>query len=305
MQEPLVDGQRVVEYLDRNGVDLGFVMASPLKEGKGPKSENMPDIQKWYLKGLNNSVLGHTISRIIFPKLSSGMFTQELDNPRVISAVRDNPDRLFAWLFAKPERGLQETQAEIDKLKADIETGDFNLAGIKMHFWIYPADIRDDRIVQIADLAKGTKNPILMDAGVDRSRMRRFGELAEMYPEVPIIVAHLGTPEIIEAAKRYTNVFLDMSGYTITGKRLSDVVKQLAPDKVVQIGSDQVKMPDSSQRIIFGSDSPGGLGGSIQDSLQVLADANLSERDEELILADNIVSLVPKAGQLLKKRQTQ
>ena len=137
MEGPLKDSRRVIEYLDRNGVDLGFVMASPLKEGKGPTGEDMPGIQKWYLKGINNTIVGRTISREIFPRLTSGMFTQELDNPRVISAARENPERLFAWLFAKPEKGMQETLAEVDKIKEDIQSETVNVAGIKMHFWIY------------------------------------------------------------------------------------------------------------------------------------------------------------------------
>ncbi len=286
LEGPLKGASEVIEYLDRHGVDVGFLIASPLREGKGSLKENMPSAQKWYLGGLGNTFFGHFVSDTVMRPLIKGMITQSPDNGRVIAVSREHPDRLMAWLFANPKEGINKT---LDEMKAVVDSKSVNVAGFKLHFWVYPADIADPQVMQIADLAQEKKLPILVDVGVNRENMKRFNEFASRHPEVPIIAAHLGSflPEVIASAQKNPNVFLDMSGYPVTGRNLRKVLTKLSADKV-----------------IFGSDSPGGLGGSIVSQLKALHGAHLTMQEEDLILTGNIKGIVPKIAELLKNRNS-
>src|SRR3989338_6604594 len=274
LEGPLKGASEVISYLDRHGVDVGFLIASPLKEGKGSPNEDMPSIQKWYLGGLGNTPLGHFVSDTIMYPFIKRMIVQSPNNNRVIAVSKKYPDRLMAWLFANPKEGINKT---LDEMKAVVDSKSVNVAGFKLHFWVYPTDIVDPNVMQIADLAQEKKLPILVDVGVNRGNMKRFDEFASRHPEVPIIAAHLGSflPEVIASAQRNPNVFLDMSGYPVTGRNLRKVLAKLSPDKV-----------------IFGSDSPGGLGGSIVGQLGALYEACLTMQEEDLILTGNITSIV-------------
>ena len=306
MQEPLKGAPEVVEYLDRHGVDIGFLIASPLREGKGPKTENIPALQKWWVGELGNTGFGHFVSGVIMRPLVKGMTVQEVDNNRVIAASKEHPDRLMAWIFANPGLEIRKT---LDEMNSMADRKDINVAGFKLHFWVYPTGITDLNVMQIADLAEEKKLPILIDVGVNRGNMKQFDEFAKAHPTIPIIAAHLGSflPEVVESAKKNANVFLDMSGYPVTGKNLRRIFDKLSPDKVINIGAGGTtqfgKAFDGAEdKIIFGSDSPGGLGGSIISQLKALHEARLTPRQEDLILTGNITSIVPKAAELLRAR---
>lgn len=120
--------------------------------------------------------------------------------------------------------------------------------------------------------------------------MKGFDELARTHPSIPIIAAHLGSylPEVIEAARKYPNVFLDMAGYPVTGENLKKILKILPADK-----------------IIFGSDSPGGIGGSIKSQREALDRSGATPRQKEQILYRNIIRLVPRVGQMLMNQEVK
>mgnify|MGYP001601445116 FL=1 len=187
MHEPFRDAQTVVDYLDKNHVDVGMVLASPLKEGEGSKTEHMPGIQRLYLKGPNNWAPARFATEFFIGPYARKMAAEELDNQRVITAAKERPDRLLAWMFIKPGDDMQT----FDAIQAAMTSGEFNAAGIKMHFWIFPTDVMNESVIQAAELARATNTPLVMDVGVNRKRMKRFGELAQKYSDVPIIAAHL------------------------------------------------------------------------------------------------------------------
>ena len=306
LEGPLKGAPEVIEYLDKHGVDVGFLIASPLKEGKCSMNWDMPALQKKYLGGLGNTAFGHFVSGKVMRPFVEGMTVEKPDNNRVVAVSKEHPDRLMSWIFANPGLGVRKT---LNELSTFVGRQD-RIAGLKLHFWIYPANIVDLDVMQIADIAQEKKLPILIDVGVNRGNMKNFDEFAKRHPEVPIIAAHLGSnlPEVMDAASRNPNVFLDMSGYPVTGYNLRKIFERLAPDKVIFIGTDgtasfgkRIK-EGAASKIIWGSDSPGGLGGSIVSQLRALHDAQLHPSQEDLILTGNITSIIPQVSKLLKAR---
>lgn len=309
LEGPLRGAPEVVEYLERHGVDIGFLISSPLKEAKrGLIKEDAPALLKWWAGGLGNTAFGHGVLDGLRGVIGNRMVVQEPDNKRVIVASKERPERLLAWVFANPGAEIKKT---LDEMSAFADRKDFNIAGFKLHFWVYPTEIIDPNVMQIADLAQEKNLPILVDVGVNRGNMRQFDEFTQSHPTVPIIAAHLGSylSEVVDSASRFDNVFLDMSGYPVTGRNLRRVFNKLAPDKVISIGADgKVELgkafDGAANKIIWGSDSPAGLGGSIISQLKALHEAHLTPREEDLILTSNIISIMPKVAKLLRARDS-
>ena len=278
----LEDPQQIVEYLNTHEVEVGFLIPSALKEGKGPKGQDMLVSQKLWVGGWGNSAFGHFVSEYIVRPVAKGMFVEEPDNKGVLTATAQHPDRLMAWVWANPQREIQQT---LDEMSEFLKRP--NVAGAKLHFWIFPTKITNPSVMDIADLMQERDKPILIDVGVNRGNMREFDEFAKTHPGIPIIAAHLGSflPEVVASARRNANVYLDMSGYPVTAKNLKEVLKIIPADK-----------------IIFGSDSPGGISGNLVSQLRALHGTGLPPREQELILTGNITRIVPKAAELLKAR---
>ena len=280
----LENPQQIVEYLNTHNVDIGFLIPSALKEGKGSKGEDMPGPMKLWVGGWGNSTFGHFASEHIVRLAAKGMFVKEPDNKGVVAAAEEHPYRLMAWVWANPQKEIQGT---LDQMNEFLKRP--NVAGSKLHFWIFPTEITNPNVMDIADLMQEANKPILIDVGVNRGNMKEFDRFAKTHPGIPIIAAHLGSfmPEVVESARVNANVYLDMSGYPVTATNFKKVLEKIPPDK-----------------IIFGSDSPGGISGSLASQLKALHGAGLSPREQELILTGNITSIVPKAAELLKARET-
>ena len=171
----------------------------------------------------------------------------------------------------------------MDEQKKYLEKSGF--VGSKMHFGIFPNKITNGINLEIADLTHQEKKIMLIDVGTNPRNMKGFGEFARKYPDLVIIVAHLGSlmPEVIEAARKYDNVYLDMAGYPITKNNLGRVLEIVGASK-----------------IIFGSDAT--IGGNIQDSLKTLNSLGLAPRKKELILSGNILHV---AGDIITKRKLE
>ena len=275
----------IIEYLSQHSVEVGFLIPSAFKEGKESKEEDLLRPIKLWVGGWGNSTFGHFASDYIIRPVAKGMFVEEPDNNGVIAASEEHPDRLMAWVWANPQKEIQKTLDEMNKF-LDLP----NVAGAKLHFWIFPTNIVNPNVMQIADLTRRKNKPLLVDVGVNRGNMREFDQFAKTHPQIPIIAAHLGSflPEVVRSAKENANVYLDMSGYPVTAENLKKILRILPAEK-----------------IIFGSDSPGGISGSIVSQLRALHGSGLDPRKQELILTGNITSIVPKAAELLKAKDSR
>lgn len=276
--------EQIIDHLNLHDIDVGFLIPSALKEGKGSRKEDLPGPLKWWIGGWGNSRVGHLVSDYLIRPGAKGMFVQEPDNKGVIASAEDNPRRLMAWVWVNPQGEIQE---------ALDETNDFlkhpNVVGAKLHFWIFPTGITNPTVMDIADIAQKAKKPILIDVGVNRGNMKDFDHFAKTHNTTPIIAAHLGSflPDVLRAALDNDNVYLDMSGYPVTGENLKKILRLISADK-----------------IIFGSDEPGGISGSFVSQLQALHGARVTPRQRDLILTGNITRIVPKAAVLLEKRNS-
>lgn len=156
----------------------------------------------------------------------------------------------------------------------------YGFKGLKLHavhqnFWPKQA-------MHVWEKAEKLKIPVLVHSGriwqgdTDSSNPIYYREIIDRFPELKLIIAHLGgtfEKEALQLAKKYDNVYLDTSG---------------GPAKKVMIAINAL----GSERIIFGSDMPFIPHGDPGDELNKIQNLEISDEDKQLILGQNILGLI-------------
>lgn len=161
-------------------------------------------------------------------------------NDYVIEAVRRYPDRLVGLCLTTPRHG----EAALEEVRRCIASG---LRGIKLHphlLGYYPID--GEIVYPLVELARELKVPILThsDANSKRCNPYQVVRLAQRFPDVPIIMAHMGMDSdfvhfVPALVKDVPNVYLDTSDTPNLPEFIFARPAKLIPD-----------------RILFGSDGP-------------------------------------------------
>lgn len=171
-------------------------------------------------------------------------------------------DWLLQWIVIDPRQKQTFSQArELLKNK--------NALGIKIHAHSvchnYPFQDYADEVFAFAN---ELKTVVLMHPEEDPDDMLKTALLAGKYPDIKLILAHLGSMEHIEAigVSKLGNVYTDTSGSASTQNN----VLEYAVEKV------------GAQKILFGTDSY-----SCAFQLGRVVFADIAEEDKKLILSEN------------------
>ncbi|MCS7385301.1 MAG: amidohydrolase family protein [archaeon GB-1867-005] len=190
-----------------------------------------------------------------------------LPNELTLKAVQKYPERLAGLVWVNPHRG-DEAIKLIDK--AVIE---WNFKGIKLHP-LLDSYLPDQEIVDpIMERARKHGIPVLFHCGHPPwSLPWHFSPLADRFPDVTIILGHMGHGHIvyingaIEIAKKHENIMLETSGMPMHSK-IKEAAEVLGPE-----------------RILYGSDMPFGHPAFELEKVRV---SGLSRRELELVLGEN------------------
>ena len=181
--------------------------------------------------------------------------------------LSDENENIYQWVVIHPEQELTLTQAE-KMLKYD------KVLGIKIHSPMHKYDIRTygNKIFSFAHEMKAT---VLMHPH-DIYAMPQF---ADKYPDMNLIIAHLGSRSHIDAIKsaKHGNIYTDTSGYLSS---LNNIIEYT----VESVGS---------EKILFGTDTY-----SPAHQYSRIAFARISQADTENILYKNAIRLFPNAFKL-------
>lgn len=177
------------------------------------------------------------------------------------------------------------------------------IVGIKLYpgyQFIYP---NDKKLDEIYELAVKSKVPVMFHSGlaykspggIRFSRPIYFDDVASKFPELRIIISHLGDPNIREAtavAHKNSNVYLDFSGLisnTTKNQQRSEKWKrkneELIKERIANVFIDLM----GTEKIIFGTDWPISSHKSylaLVDSLEEMLELNSNEKRQ--ILSENI-----------------
>jgi len=179
------------------------------------------------------------IDKLFVSGLNGGTPTKEIiriHNDAVYDFKRAEPDRVEAYVYASPE-----LPSAIDEVRYGIE--DNGAIGLK----VWMSTFADDPAMnKMAELMIDYNMPILFhafykahDQLLYETRGNHIANIARRYPELKIIMAHLGGSAYhsIPAIRACPNVWVDMCGSIFRGDELQYTIEQVGVDRVL-FGSD-------------------------------------------------------------------
>jgi len=191
-------------------------------------------------------------------------------NREVARIVSGHPDRFFGFAFVNSVHDRGRVQKLV---RQAVE--EFGFVGIKLHRYDAPISR------EVCEAARAFSLPVIYDV---MGAVSVCELLAEEYPDVNFIIPHLGSfaddwraqVALIDHLVRQGNIYTDTAGI-----RRFDILEQA----VQRAGA---------RKILFGSDGPWLHPGVELAKVRAL---RLSRRDETLVLCDNFLRLVERAGQ--------
>ena len=192
------------------------------------------------------------------------------DNLLVRKTVRRYPKRFVGYVWPNPHDGRA-----LSLVRESVKWG---FRGIKLHPLVHAFLPTDEEVLPIVEFAGRERLPVAIHSGHPPFSLPwSIGELAELYPEVRVVMLHMGHAHgvyikaAIDTAKKHDNIVLETSGVSMHSK-----IKE-AVDRV------------GEARVVFGSDYP------FHDysvELQKVRVAGLTENQRELVLYENAKRLL-------------
>ncbi len=192
-------------------------------------------------------------------------------NELVRRAVGDYPGRFVGYVWPDPHDA-----GALPLVKKAVKRWGFR--GIKLHPLFNAFLPTDEEVLPIVEFAGRERIPVAIHSGHPPFSLPwSIGELAEMYPEVRIVMLHMGHAHgvyiqaAINTARRHDNIVLETSGVSMHSK---------IREAVEKVGEG---------RVVFGSDYP------FHDysvELQKVFVAGLTPRQRDLVLRENASALL-------------
>ncbi len=186
-------------------------------------------------------------------------------NNYIAEAVTDFPTRLIGFGRVDPTSAARAIR-EAERIGTSL-----NLAGIKLHPRAQKFMPDDPGLHRVLEIVSELHLAVVFDSGSDYAPWPEMAELANQFPDIPMIMAHMRKGDYISAAKSAPNIYLGTT----------KVQPELVVDAVKEIGAD---------RIISGSDSPYVSNEAEINKIRSLEE--LSENDKSQMLGLNMARLL-------------
>ena len=193
------------------------------------------------------------------------------DNNLVREAVTQYPKRLVGYVWPNPH-----APDAVALVKQALNGWGFR--GIKLHPLFQAFLPNDDLVHPIMEVARRARVPVAIHSGHPPFSLPwSIGELAEVFPDVRIVMLHMGhghgvyIQAAINTAKRFDNIILETSGMPMHTK-IREAVKAVG-----------------ERRVVYGSDIPFH---HTSVELQRVRMAGLSENELRLVTHDNAQALL-------------
>lgn len=189
-----------------------------------------------------------------------------LGNLITLNAMEKYPDRVIGFVCVNP-RYPDEMIAELK-----LYCGEKGMKGIKIHPTYHDIPINDPVYIPVWEYAQQHQLPVISHTWDDpRCHPRLFEPLAEKYPEISFVLGHSGMPDFkgaVETAKKYNNIYLELTAAVIFHGLVGWLVERVGADKV-----------------IYGSDMGGWF--SPLHAIGPVLYSKISDEDKKKILSEN------------------
>jgi len=216
----------------------------------------------------------HKIDKAVLLPTASSVNSRYYEDVR--DALEEFPDRFYGFFLANPrERNVCELM--------ERAVCDHGLRGVKLHptFMAFAAD-DPELVYPIVEKARALKICVMVHSGQSPyATPWQVGLLAMDFPDVPIVMAHMGLDEIIfcdaaiKMAKKAPNLFLETTGVTAEAK-VASAVKALG-----------------ALRVLYGSDLP--FHNPAVEMARVTF-AEMSEEDRKMVMGESAQRLFASLG---------
>lgn len=144
---------------------------------------------------------------------------EHLSTEGAIEIAKSNP-RIKAIGHIEFEADVETQTANLKKYLDDEE-----IHGVKFYLGYEDFDILDEKLLPLYDFCQINNKPVIYHTGallqgvpgrLKRSHPLNVDDVANKFPELKIVIAHLGNPWIIDTAailEKNTHVYTDLSGY--------------------------------------------------------------------------------------------
>lgn len=188
-------------------------------------------------------------------------------NRAVFDAVRAHPKRLVGYARVDPNWGAQA----VDELQRCFR--DYGFRGLMLDpeaETFHPGDRR--LVYPLLEVARAAKAPVLFHSWYAPSEPALFWGVANDFPELPVIIGHMGGRLTVDAAliaERARNIYLETSDHMY---RLGTFAKRIG-----------------AERILFGTNTP--FAAPEAELFKVTVRKDLSAEQKEMILGGNALRL--------------
>ena len=255
--------------MDRYGIDKTVIVGVTLKDISRVKVPNKFFLgNRLYLKAVGV----YMDKRMTKSRSFRDNLLSRPDNSVIAEACAAYPGRLYGFVFINPD-----DPAVLKELSMTLSAPYW--LGIKMAQRQYPVDLAGERMYQIAHFGCEHSLPVFIHLGFEK-KTYDIEPLAAAFPELAIIVAHLGIQHFDKAldwARRFKNVYLDTSSNFATLRMVEKAVRRVGVEK-----------------LFMGSDSP--ILGDQPTALNKIRSAKISGREKKLIMGENIAALLKITG---------
>lgn len=163
---------------------------------------------------------------VIFPFVE-GTFTNDVIHEYAVQY----PERLIPFCAVNPwdaDRAVSELRRCVERL---------GFKGVKLHPTIHGYHLADHGLVDpVFEAARELRIPVICHGASDLFNTPiEFAEMARTFPEVPLLMAHMGffwsVEQAIEMSRSLPNLYLETSRAPIF--EIAKAVKELGPEKVI------------------------------------------------------------------------
>jgi len=203
----------------------------------------------------------------------------EPKNKELGELLRGNP-RTIGCALINPHKGA----SAVAELKAAVT--EWGLKGLKLMAVIHEYNVDDKIVLPLMQSAQELGIIVSIHSGPDNCHPVRIGNIASQFPEVPIVMDHMGFPDnvydAIEVAEKNSNIYL---GTTILRfhRRWAD-----KPDEAIPIEVKEAVERLGPERVVFGSNLPEYRPLQVMRAIQRL---ELGEEAERLIFGENLARI--------------
>lgn len=199
-------------------------------------------------------------------------------NAYVAQAMRDHPDRILGFGWADPNLGVAKAIADVRRAVEEYGFFGVKLNGAQNFFRIDDPELAMPVIEAVA--AAGVILALHVGADAyDQTHPARVATIARRFPDLPILVVHMGGAAFHDLSAAAIAVARDHPNLTLVGSAVRAIPILTA---IETLGAD---------RVCFGSDTPFELMHVELAKYRALLDGEVSEADRDLVLGGNVARL--------------